>query len=682
MPPLPRLHIGAIQDLERQLRFAPPAALRKQIDRIEVLCTELAPDQTYPRDWLVFRITGYRTDSATPQRSATATNRRDSSSSAHAAELLVGSALLADLGVLIERLCDAAGIQDSELLGPPRDSELAASSAEWMDAEALTERWSISRKTLDRYRRLGLTARRVTDPSGRSRLLFRRSHVERFEQLHTHRLNTAAGFSRIEPHVEDKIVRLARKYHARLGWSLNQTAKRLAERFDRSHEAVRLLLKRTLTAPNSLGRTSGPPRAVEKSSELRSSSHSPTAEGRKQPCSVTPTSAFKGRRRTRPQIHGDQHAGTTDDLPSPPIFTEPGPLSPRQIRVIARAYAWGIDVDQLAVRFRKSRPTIYRVIHVCEADRLRSIDLSSIVEMDRVPTPATEKATLDHPVARLHLGPRVPDPPLRSLADYLAYAADYPVLDPTVERAAALAFHTLIHRARQSIASLSPHHPSAATIDRVQTDLRWATFLKIRLVLSQVPLVLKSLRVQLGGDLIELPRSAAQQLLTRAMNAVIEAIDRHDPSKGGRLAAPCGLAITRAASQWQRENATTSGATPSRAKRFTNPNDIIIDDWTSRVGMWQSLVDPSPRVWANLAKAPAPAQELLRQRFGWSAGLTEHSSKNVRNGGADRDGGRGGKGTWGEPPRTLIEVAADLHMTPHHAAALERKTFLALTRSR
>ena len=66
MPPLPRLAVEAIEDLARQLRFAPKHALLRDLARTESLVEDIDPEQDYPEDFIIFRVTGYRQDIASP----------------------------------------------------------------------------------------------------------------------------------------------------------------------------------------------------------------------------------------------------------------------------------------------------------------------------------------------------------------------------------------------------------------------------------------------------------------------------------------------------------------------------------------------------------------------------------------------------------------------------------------
>lgn len=214
MPPLPRIRTGALADLADQLRFVPRDTLRRQIARAEDLAGEIDPEGRYPEEWVVFRVTGYRTELNEPS-------------------VLVGGALLSDLSAFVERLSASVPEAWGEL--PP---------GAFLDAGALCARWKVSRKTLERCRRRGLIAYRVTGGNGRARLAFPLPGVERFESRHRDGLARAGSFSRIPEEVERRMVRRAAVYRRRLGCSLNQAARRLAARYGRSLEAVRQVLRR------------------------------------------------------------------------------------------------------------------------------------------------------------------------------------------------------------------------------------------------------------------------------------------------------------------------------------------------------------------------------------------------------------------------------------------------------
>ncbi|MFM9995920.1 MAG: hypothetical protein ACKVU4_08975 [Phycisphaerales bacterium] len=244
MPPLPRIRAAALAELAKQLRFVPRETLRKQLARVEELAAELDPAGGYPEDWVAFRITGFR-------------------GAGGPASVLTGSALLADLSAFAERLTAHA---------PEAWGELPAGSI--IDAAALGARWRVSRKTIERCRRKGLIAHRVRGANGRVRLAFPVAGVERFESRHAPELAGAGAFSRIDPHVERRMIRRAGAYRRKLRFSLNRAAQRLAAKYERSLEAVRQVLRRhEARSGEPIFAEPGPPSARERRVIVRAARH-------------------------------------------------------------------------------------------------------------------------------------------------------------------------------------------------------------------------------------------------------------------------------------------------------------------------------------------------------------------------------------------------------------------------
>jgi len=210
VPALSAPRTRPIARLGDELRFAPRHALLAHIDNIEELAALADEEGVYPEDFVVFRVTGYRPEIERP-------------------ELIGGEDLLGDLSALGERLCESARLRERDLDSFETIDELAA-------------RWRVSRKTIERYRRLGLVARRVDRGSGRRAIVFTPRAVELFESRHAQRLGRAASFTRVNDADRARVVRWARRYRGALGWSISRACDRIAQRLGRSRECVRAAL--------------------------------------------------------------------------------------------------------------------------------------------------------------------------------------------------------------------------------------------------------------------------------------------------------------------------------------------------------------------------------------------------------------------------------------------------------
>ena len=233
MPRLPTIHEPVLRDLAQELRFAPRQALLRHIERAEQLAGVLESDQIYPREWIVFRVTGFRPHDTSGQMPR-------------------GRDILSSLSAFVECLCETATLGESEV---PRGS---------LGPEQMCQLWGMSRATLDRARRRGLVARRVVGERGTRTLIFTPQACAAFAQREKPGPRPTAH--RMSPTERKAMIRRAGQYHARLGLSLNQVAARLAPRFNFSHEGVRRLLQRECAE---IFGQAGPPSAREQEFAFR-----------------------------------------------------------------------------------------------------------------------------------------------------------------------------------------------------------------------------------------------------------------------------------------------------------------------------------------------------------------------------------------------------------------------------
>ncbi len=612
MPPLPRLRVTVLADLAEQLKFTPREVARKQLESAEGLLSTIEPDGTYPEDWLVSRITGYRPDVTEPS-------------------LLVGEALRRDLGALVERLSIRAEYETRELAG-------------WLTVDDLCARWRVTRRTLERYRDLGLQGRRARQPrapegNGKQVLLYSPAVVAWFERAHATRLDGAAGFTRIDGPLAARLIRWAARYRQRFGWSRGEVAKRLSARFSRSPDAIRRLLIR----------------------------------------------------------HDDLHAAE-----APPIFSEPGPATDRQARLIERASRWrgyGVHPRLIAKRLRKSAATIHRVMCEQRAEMLRNLRLDkheqeaaddagsgeqagadaasagkSVREKRGTRAPARAKAGIA-PVARAVLSPDsvrmgLGLPGTTTVPEFIAHAerAGWPEAKAERERALALMF--LRARAVRAIASLPQQSPSALHIDAIVTDLRWMARLKTELIRGQGMLLLKTIETRVGRDLSDLPPAPAARVLATSLEALSGGragekggpIDQFDPDRGGRLAAPAGIALNKAIARWlSQEGAELARAAPlaprrdgqaplapadapTRATRIMPTAPLTLRDWTHHIAPWQAWTEPHPALREALDRADESTRALLAKRYGLLI----------------------------SPPMSLVELAEEMEIRPEQVRQRER----------
>lgn len=292
-----------LADLARQMGYTPPDRRRENIERAESLYWQLEPDTPYPLAYIVFRITRHRVD-------------EDSELT-----MLVGQAVRDDLPALVEQVSETLADPPDRYDPPP------------LDLGAACARLGVTPRTLARYRKQGLFARRLLYPSKprpRMKLAFLLPSIERFEAAKRDQLDHAKQFDRMADDDRHRIVLRARRIAGRTNASPFRVAQHLARRTGRSVEAIRKLL-----------------------------------------------------------VDHDQRD------PRFAIFPKHnGPLSANDQHAIADAYAAGESVAALAERYGKTRDAIYRAINHQRARVLRQRDLRH-VESPTFKLPNAESVILE-----------------------------------------------------------------------------------------------------------------------------------------------------------------------------------------------------------------------------------------------------------------------------------------------
>lgn len=552
--------------------------------RAEGLAAQLEDAQPYPEDFVIFRITGHRPELSTSP------------------ELVGGEALKNELSAFVERLCDAGKVT-------MRDFE----ADQLIDADDLCTLWNMSRRTLVRMRKRGLVGRRLLAPDGKPRVMFDRGAVRAFEATHADQIERAADYSRISPQDEADIIKRASRYKKYLGWSLNMAAERIAERFDRSHEAIRQVLKRY------------------------------------------ETKAREANERSR--------AGmmlANEELPPPLIFDEAEPLTLTRREVVFRAWRLGIDPNLMSTKFRRSRPALRRAVSMARAQRLLEWagdgflgeSALEIVPEDGVSSPA--RATpVDHKfdiigtsahalslailngTGGIRARPTGPHDPLdaaptltglarpvpRTINFFLAQARATPPVIAVEEKARLDAYFHLRSVALKETAALHRLFPRTTALDAIETHLRWASRLKLELIRAHLRSLIDTVEGRAGRPIEDLPRTSMPRMLVQGVQQIGEAIDAFDPTRGGRLAGPVGLAMDKHAMRWLRELKPTVVVGKLRASPLL-PNILDLPDWSLLISAWQRWLEPHPRVRATALSGGLDAltTDFLCCRFGWNGG--------------------------------------------------------------
>jgi RNA polymerase sigma factor (sigma-70 family) len=195
--------IDTIEALARQMTFTPADTRLHQLASAEALLHDIDPAKAYPLDFVIFRITGYHPKTV-------------------AGDLLTGLGLQHDLGVLIERLSETLEIHTARLQEPV------------LSIDDVTEKFNVTSKTVQRWRRRGLPARRFVFPDGKRRVGFLLSSVDRFFASHRDQVAEATNFSQVGDDEREQILQRAWRLANESRCCIDEIARRIARKLHRS----------------------------------------------------------------------------------------------------------------------------------------------------------------------------------------------------------------------------------------------------------------------------------------------------------------------------------------------------------------------------------------------------------------------------------------------------------------
>jgi RNA polymerase primary sigma factor len=196
---------------DQQVRVASRDKKLEHVGRAEKLLAEVDPGRNYPYEYLCYRITEYRPDTA-------------------AGVTVPGKDLAHDLRLFVEDVSDSADVKVEDA-GEPVHT-----------VEDLSKMFNVSTKTISRWREQGLVSRRFLFDGKRKRVGFLRSSVDRFVSKNTERVRRGERFSQLTEEERRDMIERARRL-VRAGGCPSEVARRVAQHMNRSVETVRYTLK-------------------------------------------------------------------------------------------------------------------------------------------------------------------------------------------------------------------------------------------------------------------------------------------------------------------------------------------------------------------------------------------------------------------------------------------------------
>lgn len=385
-----------LAQLQMQLKFTSPKKRREFVRAAEQLLEIVEPEKQYPFDFVCFKITGYH-PKGLPE------------------ELINGRDLVDDLSIFLWKL---SGQVDDPVDEQAQDIYTIAQMA---------QKLNVSTKTISRWRRRGLIARKYTFADGSKRLAVSQSSLDKFTAQNRDLTDRAAVYSRMPAPQRDAVIAQAKKLAAQGDVTRQQAIGEIAARTGRGIETIRAIIEQ----------------------------YEQSGRGKE---------LFKSYRK---------------------------PLSPADTSEIYRLHNQGVDAAELAERFNRSPSGIYRVLRrkrakellalkiefvtseEFNADDAEQIILSRPIDELRNPKPLREKKEL----------------PGGSLTKYLASLKSIPRLTRDREADLFRRYNYLKFRAAAAQQQLDPNRVSSRRLNFIEKCLRHAEAVKNTIIEANLALV-------------------------------------------------------------------------------------------------------------------------------------------------------------------------------------------------
>ncbi len=397
-----------IRNLASELSAGLNRLKRGYIDAAEALAQLLDPDRDYPVEFVTYRLTGYR-----PPRGD------------GPADPLPGRTLRQDLLTLMLDVCDSFDLRASAYAEPVYDTS------------ALARKFQVSPKTIQRWRKRGLAARRLLLDDGKPHIAFLESSVRWFVSRRRGQVLRSARFSQMTPAERRDIVRRARRMAKAADCSLIEISRRLAARTGRAIETIRYTLR--------------------------------------------------------------NHDRENPDEPIFPSTA--GRLDDGDKSAIYRSYLRGTAVPALARRYGRTRSSVYRIINEMRARHLLNRPIQYIHNPSFDLPSADEEILARRgdfpPGARSRDGNshRVP----QDLPAYLRALYEVPLLSPEQERALFRRYNYLKYKADRLRRGLDPARASSSRLKEIEDLLLRSNAIKNHLVRANLRLVVSIAKKHVTG---------------------------------------------------------------------------------------------------------------------------------------------------------------------------------------
>ena len=452
-----------LAELLMQLRFTPLKKRRKQLDAAEKLCEIIAKDKEYPFEFVCFRITGFHPKKTDPS------------------ELIRGDQLLEDLQFFIAKL-------SSRVPAP------AAQQAEEVHSiEQLAASLGVSTKTINRWRKKGLIARKFIFEDGTKRLGFLQSTIDRFFEANPGLVTRPKKLVRLTTREKKQIIKETARLAATVNLSRHQIINRVAAKFGRVHETIRYTILN-----------------YEKANPDK-------------PVSRPPKKSWRT-----------------------------GVIDPSQAAEIHKLFRQGCDIKDLMEKFSRSKSSIYRLINQRRAKELLTKKIE-FVPSDEFQQEGAGQKILEPPIAKPPLsvfdrrqGGKAAEATepfelagVSLLPEYLRTLKDTPVLSRDREAELFRRYNYVKYLAAGARAGIKPNHISGVLLEQIEDYLAEAEAIRKMIINANLRLVVSIAmkHTATGANLMD--------LISRGNLCLVEEVDKFDYTRGYRFGVRIAWAITK-----------------------------------------------------------------------------------------------------------------------------------------
>lgn len=382
-----------------QFRFAPQKQRQKQLNAAEKLFEVIDKDKEYPFEFVCYRLTGF--------------HPKDES----ARQLIKGDELAEDLLIFISRISG-------------RLAEHAIGQGEKVyTIEELAKLFDVSTKTIHRWRKRGLLARKFIFDDGKKRFGFLQSMVDRFTEANPDLTTKAQTFGRMTDKQKQRIIKQAVKLASDKRLSRHQIINKIADKTGKAHETIRYTLLNYEEA--------------------------------------------------HPQ--------------KPIFKNSPGTIDAAAAAEIYKLYKQGCGMKELMTRFNRSKSSIYRIINVRRAKTLLAKKIDFLASEEFLEDGFGEKIlakSLD--VRKKAPGKRIKPFEFfgeHLLPEYLQILKDAPVLNRQREFELFRKYNYLKYLACIKRRSIKPTHASSAQLKEIENYLQGAEDIRRTIIEANLRLV-------------------------------------------------------------------------------------------------------------------------------------------------------------------------------------------------